>query len=157
MPLTQTEQEALMDQVIDLACQNLKRPFASLIVDNRTGEVLASGLNKNYKNPVLHSELMAITDAIDNHPRIDWKNTILFTTAEPSPMGMTAILWTGIPSVVYGTSMDTLSKLDFRQVAIPAKEVIDRAVNLNCQLLPGVREAKCNELFSAASKIDKVQ
>ena len=127
-----------------------------MLVVRRSGEVIAKGLNKNYKNPVLHSEIVAITQAVEQKHIVDWSNTVLYTTAEPSPMGMTAILWTGIPTVIYGSTKDTLQHLGFRQVDIPAQEIIDRAINLDCQLIAGVQETKCDELFNAAAKIDKV-
>lgn len=154
MEFTQEQHEAYMDQVIEVACQNLRRPFASLLVDATTGKVIAKGLNKGHKNPTLHSELMAISNALEETHLVEWENTILYTTAEPGCMAMSGILWTGIPTVVYGTSMDRIHELGFRQIKIPAEEVIERAPHLNCNLISGICAEKCDELFVAASKVN---
>jgi len=156
MEFTQEQHEGYMDQVIEVACQNLRRPFASLLVDAASGEVIATGLNKGHKNPTLHSEMMAIANALEKNHIIEWNNTVLYTTAEPGCMAMSGILWTGIPTVVYGCSMDRIHELGFRQIKIPATEVIERAPNLTCQLIPEVCKDKCDELFSAASKVNKL-
>ena len=86
------EHSDYMRRVMELACQNLKRPFASIIVDPIHGEVVAEGLNKNYHNPVMHSEIMAITSTVEKLNDPDWGNYVLYTTAEPNAMAM-AIRW----------------------------------------------------------------
>lgn len=147
-----------MKQVIQLACQNLKRPFASLIVDHLNGEVIAEGLNKSYKNPTLHSELAAIANAAERHGEdLRWADCTLYTTAEPNPMNMSAILWTGIPRVVFGSRLETLQKLGYRSIDIPAREVVDRARGLTCELLGQVLESECDALFTAAARLERVQ
>ena len=155
MAFTSAEHETYMDKVINLACQNLKRPFATIIVDTKSGEVLAEGLNKAHKNPTLHSEMVAISQCIERgHDR--WENYILYTTAEPNPMCMSALLWTGIPTVVYGSSRNSLHDMDFREIPISASEIVERAKDLHCELIGGVVETRCDELFSAASRVNKV-
>jgi len=147
-----------MKQVIELACQNLKRPFASLIVDHVEGEVIGHGLNKSHKNPTLHSELAAITFCSERKGEApDWSHCTLYTTAEPNPMNMAAILWTGIARVVFGTSMKTLQDLGFRSIDIPAAEVVQRARGLHCELIGGVCARECDELFAAAARLEKAQ
>jgi tRNA(adenine34) deaminase len=145
-----------MRQALELASQNLKRPFACVIVDRVNGEVIATGLNKNHKNPVMHAEIVAITNLVKDHGEdARWSDYTLYTTAEPNAMNMAAILWTGIPQVVYGTSLATLQKLGYRSINIPAAEVVSRAGGLTCQLIPSVLEKECNRLFSAAAKLEK--
>ncbi|MFT5496731.1 MAG: tRNA(adenine34) deaminase [Kiritimatiellia bacterium] len=144
-----------MRQVMQLACQNLKRPFASLIVDSVNGEVVSEGLNKNYHNPIMHSELVAITEAVKNCEDPDWPNFVLYTTAEPNTMSISGILWAGIGKVVYGSSLATLNTLGYRHIGIPAAEVVERAVDLKCELVGGILEKECNEIFAAAMKLEK--
>ena len=151
------EHSDYMRQVIVLACQNLKRPFASLIVDPINGEVVAEGLNKNYHNPVMHSEIVAITKVVEKIDDPDWSNYVLYTTAEPNAMAMAGILWTGIGKVVYGSRLSTLNELGYRHIAIPAQEVIDRANNLQSELVGGILEKECDEIFAAAMKLEKAQ
>lgn len=153
----QVEHSGYMQQALELACQNLRRPFASVIVDTVQGEVVARGLNRSYRNPTAHSELVAIQDLCDRlHGDIAWGQYTLYTTAEPNPMNMAAILWAGIPRVVFGTCQTTLRALGYRQIDISAAEVVERSVNLTCELIGGVMEAECNELFKAAARFEKL-
>lgn len=153
---TELEHGDFMRQALELASQNLKRPFACVIVDRVNGEVVATGLNKNHKNPVMHAEIVAITQLVKDHGSdARWSDYTLYTTAEPNAMNMAAILWTGIPHVVYGTSLETLSKLGYRNIDIPAREVVARARNLACELTGGVLEKACDGLFAAAAKLEK--
>ena len=144
-----------MRQVMELACQNLRRPFAAIVVDPVNGEVVSEGLNKNYHNPIMHAELVAITEAVKNCEDPDWKSFVLYTTAEPNVMAISGILWTGIGKVVYGSSLATLRELGYRHIEIPAAEVVERAVGLDCELVGGIRESECDEIFAAAIKLEK--
>jgi tRNA(Arg) A34 adenosine deaminase TadA len=147
--------EIFMARAIELACQNLKRPFGSVIVDTEKGEVISEGLNKNYTNPIMHSDIAAINALVHECDEVDWSRCALYATAEPNAMCMAAILWTGIPQVYYGTPLEKLHTLGFRHIAISAQEVIDRADQLDCQLTGGVRQQECDELFTAAARLDR--
>lgn len=151
------QDEQYMAQAIETACQNLKRPFGALLVDMREGEVLAAAVNRSYRNPVAHGELEAIREAGRTAKGdIRWEECTLYTTAEPCPMCMTGILWTGIARVVYGTSAHTLKEMGFRSIDLPAAEIVQRAgESLPCELVGGVKESECNALFAAAMKLEK--
>lgn len=151
------EHSGYMKQAMELACQNLRRPFAAIIVDTLQGEVVARGLNRSYRNPTAHGEMVAIQELCDRlGSDISWGQYTLYTTAEPNPMNMAAILWAGIPRVVYGTNQETLRALGYRQIDISAAEMVRRAVNLSCELIGGVLENECNELFRAAARFEKL-
>jgi tRNA(Arg) A34 adenosine deaminase TadA len=151
------QDETYMEQAMETACQNLKRPFGALLVDTREGEVIAAAVNRSYRNPVAHGELEAIRVAGKNAKGdIRWSECTLYTTAEPCPMCMSGILWAGISRVVYGSSITTLHELGYRQIDIRAEEVIRRAAgNLTCELVGGVKESECDALFAAAIKLEK--
>ena len=151
------QDETYMAQTMEIACQNLKRPFGAILVDHREGEVLASAINRAYRTPVAHSELEVIR-AVGRTAKGDvrWGDCTLYVTAEPCPMCMSGILWTGIYRVVYGTSAATLKSLGYRYIDISAEEVVSRAMEgLTCELVGGVKEAECDALFAAAIKLDK--
>lgn len=151
------EHELYMKQAIEAACQNLQRPFGALLLDEKEGEVLATAVNRSYRNPVAHSELEVINEAVRRAGGdVQWEECVLYTTAEPCPMCMSGILWTGIPKVIFGSSIQTLVKLGYRQIDIEAQEVVSRAKgNLKCELTGGIMEAECDALFAAAIKLDK--
>jgi hypothetical protein len=59
--------------------------------------MLAQGVNNSKTNPILHGEIVAINDYVARH---GWANSILYTTGEPCPMCMSAIVWVGNESAV---------------------------------------------------------
>ena len=151
------EHRGYMKQAIEIACQNLQRPFGALLVDSVEGEVIASAVNRSYRNPVAHSELEVIHKAVEqNAGDVAWQNTVMYVTAEPCPMCMAGILWTGIPKVVYGSTMMTLKELGYRHIAVPATQMTAAATgNLSCELIGGVLETDCDALFAAAMKLER--
>jgi tRNA(adenine34) deaminase len=74
----------------------------------------------------------------------------LYTTAEPCPMCQAAILWTGIESVFYGTSIRSLQIMGWRQIDISAEEVVRRSPTWRCTITGGILEHECDALFAMA-------
>jgi len=137
-----------MKRLITLARQHPQAPFAAMIVDAKKGEVLSEGLNNAAANPTAHGEIVAINNFAKLHPERTFDNTILYTTAEPCPMCMSAIIWAKIPMTVYGTSISFLSKNGWRQIDIRSQEVIERATPFyQGEVIGGVLNAQTNPLF----------
>lgn len=89
-------------------------PFGAVIV--KDGVIIGRGHNCviSGKNPTLHGEMMAIADAcraLDTH---DLSGCDIYTTAEPCPMCMGAILWAGIKAVYYGCNTKDTENIGFR-------------------------------------------
>jgi tRNA(Arg) A34 adenosine deaminase TadA len=142
--------ELLMRRAIEVANQNPECPFGALLVDRETGEVVAEGVNGSDRSPVLHGEIDAIQNCAVGRPNADWSNLCLYTTAEPCCMCQGAALWAGISRVVFGTSIDTLIGLGWRQIHISASEVVSRTPGAQCEIVGGVLELECDALFRAA-------
>lgn len=70
--------EYYMKIAIDLAKTNPRAPFAALIVDNKTGEILSKGLNTSKVNPTFHGEMVAINNCVKKHPHVDWSQVTLY-------------------------------------------------------------------------------
>ena len=149
------EHEEYMRRTMEIACQNLQRPFGALLVDTVNGEVVAEAVNRGYRNPTAHSELIVIEEASKRGDAVAWEDCTMYVTAEPCPMCMTGILWTGIPRVVYGTNMSTLKDLGYRNIDLSAEELVSRANNLSCELIGGMCEEDCDALFAAAIKLEQ--
>jgi tRNA(Arg) A34 adenosine deaminase TadA len=62
---------------------------------------------------------------------------------------MAAILWAGIGTVVFGSSIRFLQRQGWRQIDILAGEVVRRSPGWACTIIGGVLEAECNALFEA--------
>lgn len=142
--------EEYMLRAIEMARQSPTAPFGALLVDALTGEIVAEGVNRWRENPTWHGEIDAINRCAAKNPDITWSRLRLYTTAEPCCMCQGAILWAGIPEVVFGTSIRTLARIGWNQIHIPAEEVARRTPFAGCSLLGGVLEAECDALFEAA-------
>lgn len=147
------EHEACLRTAVHLALAQPARPFVALLIDRTTGETLASGLNRTSENPVLHGEVDCIQNAAQTHTGLDWSNTRLYSTAEPCCMCQAAILWAGIPEVIYGTSIATLRRLGWNQFAYTAEDVCNAATFAKCRLIGGVLEQECDALFTVATEL----
>ena len=144
------DHERHMRRAIELAGNVPDLPFGAVIVDRDSGKILAEGWNKSSINPTWHGEIDAINQLVHLDPRIEGKNLVLYTTAEPCPMCQGAILWTGIETVVFGTSIRSLQRLGWRQIDILAEEVIRRSPTWKCTIIGGVLEQECDALFAVA-------
>ncbi|MGH3148210.1 MAG: nucleoside deaminase [Rubrobacter sp.] len=143
------DHEIYMQRAIEVARRNPDAPFGAVIVDEDSGQLLAEGLNEVEKNPVLHGEVAAIMRCAEAHPDADWSRMTLYTTAEPCPMCSTAILWAGIPRVVYGTSVATLNGLGFPPLDLPIQEISRRTSLGAPEVVGGVLEDECDAMFEA--------
>ena len=144
--------EFFMRKAIDLALQVPQLPFGAVIVNRATGEIVAEGFNKSALNPTFHGEMVAINHCAELHHPNDWSKFDLYTTAEPCSMCQSAIQWTGIAHVYYGTSIPYLKENNWQQINIRASEVIAQTNFRKTIIVGGILEAECNMLFDKASK-----
>lgn len=148
----QPEHERYMRRAIALTSNNPRAPYAAVLVDGAKNEIVAEGWNKSRQNPLLHGETDAINNCANQKPGIDWTKLTLYTTAEPCPMCMSAALWAGIPTIVYGSSIPFLVSLGGGQIDIRSAEVARRTSFRKAMVVGGVLEEECNALFLAARK-----
>ncbi|MDE5547315.1 MAG: nucleoside deaminase [Anaeroplasmataceae bacterium] len=89
-------------------------PFGAVIVKN--GVVIGKGHNQVVKNndPTCHGEIMAIHKACKTIQSFDLSGCELYTTGEPCPMCLAAILWANISKVYYGCTIEDTAKIGFR-------------------------------------------
>lgn len=89
-------------------------PFGSVIV--KDGKIVGRGHNRVVKNqdPTCHGEIEAIHDACKNLGTFDLSGCTLYTTSEPCPMCLGAILWANIDRVFQGCNISDAEKIGFR-------------------------------------------
>ncbi len=89
-------------------------PFGCVVVKN--GEIIGKGHNEVLKqnDPTCHGEMLAIRDACRNIGTYDLSDCELYTTAEPCPMCLGAIMWANISKVFYGCNISDTDKIGFR-------------------------------------------
>ena len=139
--------EAAMRLAIAAAKANPFYPFGAVIVGPDDRAVLAQGVNNTKTNPTLHGEIAAINDYVARHGNQGWADGILYTTGEPCPMCMSAIVWAGLGGVVYGSSISALAEAGIAQIMIDASAVRDAAPFYRGQILGSVLRAETDALF----------
>lgn len=138
-----------MMRAIELAKRNRSAPFGAILVDSNSGEIVAEGVNNSKEAPWLHGEVAALQNANEHSPQ--WENLSIYTTAEPCCMCQAAIIWCGVPQVVYGTSIPKLTELGWNQFDLRAEEVAMRGAFNRCAIRGGILADECDQLFSEAA------
>jgi tRNA(adenine34) deaminase len=97
-------------------------PFGAVIV--KDGRVLATGRNegRTVNDPTAHAEMMAIRQFVAKNPAKDLAAATIYSTGEPCPMCMAAIIWSGFGRVVFAATIGELSE-KIGQIAIPSADV----------------------------------
>ena len=119
-------------------------PFGAVIV-NKNGKIIGVGHNKVIKNndPTAHAEVIAIRDACKTLNTYDLTDCKIYSTSEPCPMCLSAIIWANIKEIYYGTDRLEVSKIGFRDDLIykflegKQKDIltIKKITNQDCQEL----------------------
>ena len=122
-------------------------PFGAVIV--RDGKVLAAGRNlgKTTNDPTAHGEMVAIRRFVASRPDDELKGTTLYTSGEPCPMCMGAIIWCGIGRVVFAASIEELAT-KMGQIMLTSRTVADAAPFASIGITGGVLSAEALALFS---------
>ena len=90
-------------------------PFGAIIVD-KEGNIISNGNNKVIKNtdPTAHAEIIAIREACKKLKTYDLSEYILYTSCEPCPMCLSAIILANIKQVYYGCTKKDAGEIGFR-------------------------------------------
>lgn len=142
------DHERHMRRAIALTTNTPELPFGAVIVHRESGDTVAEGWNRSMINPIWHGEIDALNALFRSGHQIASSELVLYTTAEPCPMCMSAILWSGIQMIVSGTSIRFLQKHGWRQIDLLAEELVSRSPAWKCTIIGGVLEDECNGLFA---------
>lgn len=90
-------------------------PFGAVII-SKNGDVIAIGNNNVIKknDPTAHAEIETIRKACEKLGTYDLSDYILYTTCEPCPMCLSAIIWSNIKEVYYGCEKKDAARIGFR-------------------------------------------
>mgnify|MGYP003372170278 CR=1 FL=1 len=90
-------------------------PFGAVIVD-KTGNIIANGNNRvlKEKDPTQHAEIVAIREACQKLGTQDLSGCIIYSSCEPCPMCLSAIVWSNIKEIYYGCTKEDAGKIGFR-------------------------------------------
>ena len=138
-------------EALDGISQGHGGPFGCVIV--KDDEIIGTGHNMvlEEKDSTAHGEITAIRNAEDALDSYDLSGCVLYTTGEPCPMCLYAILWADISKVYYGCTIEDNADIGFRD------EVFDNLSggreNLSDFLVCIDRDA-CLKLFQVYSDME---
>ena len=120
-------------------------PFGTIIV-NKEGKIIGRGHNCVCKNndPTAHAEVMAIRNACHNTNNYHLTDCIIYTTTEPCPMCLSAIVWADIKKVIYSTTRTDAANIGFKD-----EDIYDYLEGKNLGLLSvkKVENIECEKLL----------
>lgn len=152
-----------MNELISLAIeqarktmnQNIGGPFGAAIID-KNGQILSVASNSvlRDKDPTAHAEVNAIREACQKVNSYDLSDCVLYTTAYPCPMCLSAIIWANIKKVYFGCTPQDAEKIGFRD------DFIYRFIENKCQdgeimSIQELDRQECLELFKEYAQKNK--
>ena len=123
-------------------------PFGALVVNSRTGELLARATNAVMResDPSAHAELRAVRLACKKLKSLRLTGYTLYSTCEPCPMCTANALWARLDRLVFGATIADASRYCL-QIYVPATEVARRS-DMKCQIDGPVMRELFNTLFT---------
>lgn len=117
-------------------------PFGAVVVLD--GKVIGKGHNCVLRDndPTMHGEILAIRNACKSISSHSLEGAELYTTAEPCPMCMGAILWANISKVYYGCNREDTESIGFRDNAF--YKMIEKDTSISSEF----EREKCLALFN---------
>jgi len=108
-----------LERARETMSQDIGGPFGAAIID-KNGKVVAVSSNSVLKDndPTAHAEVNAIREACKALETYDLTDFILYTTAYPCPMCLSAIIWANIKKVYFGCTAQDAEKIGFRDDTI---------------------------------------
>lgn len=130
-------------------------PFGAVVVFD--GQIVGEGRNRvtSSNDPTAHAEVEAVRDACRRLGRFHLDGATIYTSCEPCPMCLTAILWARIGRICYANSRTDAAAIGFddayfyEQVALPA----DRRQVPSARVLADEARAVFDAWFAKADKI----
>lgn len=88
-------------------------PFGAVII--RENKIISKAHNTviQSNDPTAHAEINAIRLASQQLKNFNLSECILFTSSEPCPMCLAAIMWSGITTVYYGCTVNDADQIGF--------------------------------------------
>lgn len=134
-------------KAIELARVGVKNkeggPFGAVVV--KDGQIIGFGNNKVLKenDPTSHAEIVAIRDACKRINSYNLEGAKIYSTSEPCPMCLSAIIWANIKEVYFVTTREEVASIGFRDDLIynylegKKKDILNlqKVENIECEKL----------------------
>lgn len=112
--------EKIMQLAVEEAINNKNGgPFAAIITD-KNHNIIAVGHNKvtTTHDPTAHAEVSAIRLACEKLNTHQLNDCIIYSSCEPCPMCLSAIIWSNIKEVYYAATRYDAENIGFRDSVI---------------------------------------
>lgn len=103
-----------IDKARETMMKDYGGPFGAVIVKNNKIIAVTSNTTLKDNDPTAHAEINAIREASKKLGTYDLKDCILYATSYPCPMCLSAIIWSNIKKVYYGTELKDVEAIGFR-------------------------------------------
>lgn len=153
--------KAFMNLAVEVAKEGINLgcggPFGCVIV--KEGQVIAKAHNSVVadSDPTAHGEMNAIRQAGNKLGTFNLEGCELYTTSEPCPMCLSAIMWARISKVYSGMDIHDAERIGFDD--LPFYSAVKNYSEGKPNEFVDVefhRERKCEELFDEYHEMDKV-
>lgn len=134
----------IMKAVIKVAEVN-KTPFGAALAMGDELFAIAANQAKQKNDITAHAEIEVIRKLSDQLQKKDLSGFTLYTTCEPCPMCTSAIIWSGIETVIFGCDIPTVSTY-MKQIEIRAEEMIKKSSS-KIELKPNFMSSDCKNLL----------
>lgn len=131
-----------MRAAIEIA-RNHKTPFGAALVNEENEVIMTAANTADRDGPLAHAEMNLLAKAQKECTNLE--GHILYSTCEPCPMCMSAIIWAGISSVVFGATISDAKEF-IPQIDVSAQTIADNwepHISIQKEFLRG----PCVELF----------
>lgn len=124
----------------DQAVADGNAPFGVVVVDNTTGEIIACDHDRvnEYCDPTAHGEINAIRNLCKKLHTLSLKHTTFYTTSEPCPTCLTAMIKAKVSKVYFGADTEPTASLPLK-----AAELAKHATRNPIKVTGGVLGQEC--------------
>ncbi|MDO4187371.1 MAG: nucleoside deaminase [Lachnospiraceae bacterium] len=158
---------AYEEKYMNMAAQTAKKgiesgcggPFGCVIVRKSDKKVIANAHNTVVKtnDPTAHGEVNAIREACKNINSFVLDDCELYTTSEPCPMCMAAIMWARISTVYSAMSIEDAAKIGFDDKPF-YEDIVNYAKSKKSKLVSTefVKNSECEKIFEEYNNMERV-
>lgn len=127
-----------------------RTPFGAVLAMGDEIFVTAANQTKELNDPTAHAGILAIRRLADHIKQTDLSGFTLYSTCEPCPMCMSAVIWAGIDTVFFGCDIPEIShymdQIEIRTEDIARNSFVDITVR------GGILTGDCNQLLEKYSR-----
>lgn len=128
-------------------------PFGACIV--KSGKVVAVAGNTVFKkDATCHAEVNAIRIASKTLKTYDLSGCAIYATTEPCPMCFSAIHWSGIDCIIFGSKIADATRTGFNELSISAKRMKEEGAS-SVKIYGGFLAKECGKLYTEWKALEK--